>query len=85
MSHSVGTGPLLDDDTVRLIMVLKAGALAQGYSGVRWEIVERLLSLANLGLYPCIPSKGSAGASGDLAPVALLVAAIMGVGVVLRI
>ncbi len=84
LSHSVGTGPLFDDDTVRLIMVLKAGALAQGHSGVRWEIVDRLLGFANLGLYPCIPSKGSAGASGDLAPLAHMVAAMMGVGEVRR-
>ena len=80
MSHSAGTGPLLDDDTVRLVMVLKAVALAQGHSGVRWEVVERLLNFANLGLYPCIPSKGSVGASGDLAPLAHMVAAMMGVG-----
>jgi len=84
MSHSVGTGPLLDYDVVRLIMVLKAAALAQGHSGVRWEIVERLIGFANLGLYPCIPSKGSVGASGDLAPLAHMVAAMMGVGEVRR-
>jgi len=84
MSHSVGTGPLLDDDTVRLIMILKASALAQGHSGVRWEIVQRLIDFANLGLYPCIPAKGSVGASGDLAPLAHMVAAMMGVGEVRR-
>ncbi len=80
MSHSVGTGALLDDDTVRLIMVLKAAALAQGHSGVRWEIVEGLLRFVNLGLCPSIPSKGSVGASGDLAPLAHMVAAMMGTG-----
>jgi histidine ammonia-lyase len=80
LSHSAGTGELLSDDLVRLILVMKASALAQGYSGVRWQLVEVLLALANAGVYPCIPAKGSVGASGDLAPLSHMAAALMGVG-----
>ena len=80
MSHAVGTGPLLDDDVVRLVMIMKAGSLARGVSGIRWEIVEALLKLANAGVCPCIPAKGSVGASGDLAPLAHMAAALLGVG-----
>lgn len=79
-SHSAGTGELLSDDLVRLILVMKAGALAQGHSGVRWQLIEALLALANAGVYPCIPAKGSVGASGDLAPLSHMAAALMGVG-----
>jgi histidine ammonia-lyase len=82
LSHSAGTGESLSDDLVRLILVMKAAALAQGYSGVRWELVEALLRLANAGVYPCIPAKGSVGASGDLAPLSHMAAALMGEGAV---
>jgi histidine ammonia-lyase len=80
LSHSAGTGELLSDDLVRLILVMKASALSQGYSGVRWELIDALLSLANAAVCPCIPAKGSVGASGDLAPLSHLAAALMGVG-----
>jgi len=80
LSHAVGTGPLLDDDAVRLILALKAASLARGHSGVRWLVIERLLYLANRGILPCIPAKGSVGASGDLAPLAHMTAALIGVG-----
>ena len=80
LSHCAGTGALLSDDLVRLIMIMKAAALAQGYSGVRWEIVEALLSLANAGVTPCIPAKGSVGASGDLAPLSHMAAVLIGLG-----
>ncbi|OKO86734.1 histidine ammonia-lyase [Bradyrhizobium sp. NAS80.1] len=79
-SHSAGTGELLSDDLVRLILVMKASALAQGHSGVRWKVVEALLALANAGVYPCIPAKGSVGASGDLAPLSHMASALMGMG-----
>ena len=79
-SHSAGTGPLLSDDLVRLILIMKACALAQGHSGVRWQVVETLLALANAGVYPCVPAKGSVGASGDLAPLSHMAAAMMGMG-----
>jgi histidine ammonia-lyase len=79
-SHAVGTGPLLDDATVRLILALKAASLARGYSGVRPEIVSALLALHNAHVYPCIPSQGSVGASGDLAPLAHMSLAMLGEG-----
>jgi len=80
LSHSVGVGALLPDDVVRLTMLLKIASLARGYSGVRFEVVEALLAMLNAELYPCIPSKGSVGASGDLAPLAHLSAALIGLG-----
>ncbi|MDX1499592.1 MAG: histidine ammonia-lyase [Woeseiaceae bacterium] len=79
-SHAVGVGPLLDDEVVRLVMVLKVIALARGYSGVRMELVEALCALLANGIYPCIPGKGSVGASGDLAPLAHLSAVLLGMG-----
>ncbi len=80
LSHSAGTGPLLDDATVRLILSLKIAALAQGYSGVRWSVLEAMQRLVEAEVYPCVPAKGSVGASGDLAPLAHLSAALIGVG-----
>ena len=80
LSHAAGTGPLLDDDTVRLAMTLKAASIARGFSGVRWEIVQALIDLLEHGITPCVPAKGSVGASGDLAPLAHISAALMGVG-----
>jgi histidine ammonia-lyase len=79
-SHAVGTGHLLDDETVRLMLVLKATSLARGYSGVRREVIDKLLALYNAGVLPCIPSKGSVGASGDLAPLAHMTMALIGEG-----
>ena len=80
LSHAAGTGALLDDAAVRLVLALKIAALATGHSGVRPLLVERLLALYNGGIYPCIPSKGSVGASGDLAPLAHLSLALLGLG-----
>lgn len=80
LSHCVGTGPLLDDATVRQILLLKINTLSLGYSGVRPELVMALIHLYSAGIYPCIPAKGSVGASGDLAPLAHLTAALIGVG-----
>jgi histidine ammonia-lyase len=79
-SHAVGTGPLLDDATVRLVLVLKAASLARGYSGVRPEVIDALIALYNAGVLPSIPSQGSVGASGDLAPLAHMTLALMGEG-----
>ena len=84
LSHSVGVGALLDDDVVRLVMLLKVASLACGYSGVRAAVVDAILALLERAIYPCIPSKGSVGASGDLAPLAHLSAALMGFGEVRR-
>jgi histidine ammonia-lyase len=80
LSHAVGTGPLLEDRVVRLILAIKANALARGHSGVRRPVIEALLALLNAGVYPSIPAKGSVGASGDLAPLAHLSAGLIGTG-----
>ncbi len=79
-SHSAGTGALLDDATVRLVMALKAASLACGYSGVRWDVIDLIVRVANAGIVPCIPAQGSVGASGDLAPLAHLAAVLIGEG-----
>lgn len=79
-SHAVGVGPLMDDATVRLILALKAASLARGFSGVRPVVIESLQALANADVLPCIPSQGSVGASGDLAPLAHLTLALLGEG-----
>ncbi|WP_373089230.1 histidine ammonia-lyase [Sneathiella sp.] len=80
LSHSTGIGPLLDDNIVRLILVMKAASLARGFSGVRAVVIEALLNFIDHEIYPCIPAKGSVGASGDLAPLAHMSAALLGVG-----
>ncbi|MEO5693444.1 MAG: histidine ammonia-lyase [Usitatibacter sp.] len=80
LSHSVGVGALLSDEVVRLVMLLKVASLARGFSGVRPQVVDAMVSLLNAGVYPCIPSKGSVGASGDLAPLAHMSAVLLGWG-----
>jgi len=80
LSHAAGVGELLDERVVRLIIVLKILGLAQGHSGVRREIIERLMALLHHGITPCIPCKGSVGASGDLAPLAHLSLVLIGMG-----
>jgi histidine ammonia-lyase len=79
-SHAVGTGALLDDATVRLVLMLKAASLARGYSGVRPEVIDALMAFYNAGVLPSLPSQGSVGASGDLAPLAHMTLALMGEG-----
>lgn len=80
LSHAVGTGALLSDAVVRLILLTKIGSLARGYSGVRPLVLETLIALYNAGIMPAIPAKGSVGASGDLAPLAHMTLAMLGVG-----
>lgn len=80
LSHSTGTGPLMTDADVRLMMVLKMISLCRGYSGVRPLLVEGLANLINNEVYPLVPVKGSVGASGDLAPLAHMTCALLGVG-----
>jgi histidine ammonia-lyase len=80
LSHACGTGALLSDEIVSLILLLKINNLAQGYSGVRLELIEALIALYNHKVYPCIPSKGSVGASGDLVPLAHMALPLLGVG-----
>jgi histidine ammonia-lyase len=79
-SHAVGVGEDLDDNIVRLVMLMKVIALAEGFSGVRLELVEKLCDLINNNIYPRIPSRGSVGASGDLAPLAHMAGALIGIG-----
>jgi histidine ammonia-lyase len=79
-SHASGTGPALPADVVRGMIVLRANSLARGNSGVRPEVIDRLLELLNRGLVPWIPEQGSVGASGDLAPLAHLALALVGEG-----
>ena len=80
LSHACGTGELLSDDVVALILLLKINNLAQGYSGVRLELIDALITLYNRQIYPCVPAKGSVGASGDLVPLAHLALPLLGVG-----
>lgn len=68
LSHAVSTGPNLPMEVVRAAMLIRANTLAIGYSGVRPEIVETLLAMLNHGVTPLVPSQGSLGSSGDLAP-----------------
>src|SRR5687768_11657233 len=80
LSHSAGLGEPLDARIVRLMMVLKAIGLARGHSGVRRVVIERLLFLVEAKALPVVPSQGSVGASGDLAPLAHMSAALIGEG-----
>ncbi|WP_272691935.1 MULTISPECIES: histidine ammonia-lyase [Providencia] len=80
MSHAAGVGEPLDDDLVRLIMVLKINSLARGFSGIRIEVINALIALVNAQVYPFIPGKGSVGASGDLAPLAHMSLILLGEG-----
>jgi len=78
LSHATGVGEDLEDNVVALIMLLKINSLARGYSGIRLEVIQLLISLFNHRVYPCIPCKGSVGASGDLAPLAHLSCTLIG-------
>jgi histidine ammonia-lyase len=80
LSHACGTGDPLDDRVVRLVLALKVIGLARGHSGVRRQVIEALLRLIETEVYPLIPGQGSVGASGDLAPLAHMSAALLGVG-----
>ena len=80
LSHACGVGALLPDAVTRLLMVLKIASLSRGASGIRRKTLETLISLVNTDVLPCIPSKGSVGASGDLAPLAHMSCVLIGVG-----
>lgn len=80
LSHAAGFGDIMDDATVRLMMVLKINSLARGYSGIRLSVIEALISLVNAQMHPCVPKKGSVGASGDLAPLAHMCVPMIGEG-----
>ncbi len=79
-SHSVGVGEPLQPAVLRLMLALKAASLARGYSGVRPIVIDTLLAAHNAGLVPYVPSQGSVGASGDLAPLAHMTLALIGEG-----
>ncbi len=79
-SHSVGVGAPLQPAVLRLMLALKATSLARGHSGVRPVVIDTLIAVHNAGLVPCVPSQGSVGASGDLAPLAHMTLALMGEG-----
>ena len=79
-SHAAGVGEPLDQSVVRLIMLLKLASLARGYSGVSRGVIEHLTTLLNAGVIPVIPSQGSVGASGDLAPLAHMSLPLIGEG-----
>jgi histidine ammonia-lyase len=79
-SHCCGVGAPLSETETRVMMLLRANTLAKGFSGVRPLIVETLCEMLNRGVHPVIPSQGSVGASGDLAPLAHLAAVVIGEG-----
>jgi histidine ammonia-lyase len=80
ISHAVGVGPAHGKHTVRAMLLLRANSLARGFSGARPEVVERLLDLLRLNIYPVVPEQGSVGASGDLAPLAHVALPLIGRG-----
>ena len=82
-SHASGVGPLLEPEVVRAMLVCRARTLAQGHSGVRPDVVRALLALLDHDILPAVPSQGSVGASGDLAPFAHLALPLIGEGEVL--
>ena len=83
-SHAAGVGDLLPDRDVRAMMVLRANALARGFSGIRPSTVATLVAMLSADLLPAVPSQGSVGASGDLAPLAHLALALIGEGDLIR-
>jgi histidine ammonia-lyase len=80
MSHAVGTGPLLDAEIVRAMVLVRANTLAKGFSGIRPLVVERLVDLLHHNIVPGVPSQGSLGSSGDLAPLAHIALVLIGLG-----
>jgi histidine ammonia-lyase len=79
-SHAAGMGPLVEDEVVRAMMLLRARTLAMGYSGVRPVLIDTILALLNAGIAPPVHEHGSLGASGDLAPLAHVALALIGEG-----
>ena len=80
LSHSVGTGDFIEDHIVRLIVMMKIGSLSRGYSGIRRSVIDAMIAMFNAGITPCIPVKGSVGASGDLSPLSHMTLAMLGEG-----
>ncbi|WP_404456065.1 histidine ammonia-lyase [Virgibacillus necropolis] len=82
-SHACGVGEAFSENITRAMLLLRANALSQGYSGVRLVLVNQLLALLNSGIHPVVPQQGSLGASGDLAPLSHLALGLMGEGEVM--
>lgn len=80
ISHSVGVGDYIDDELAKLMMILKVHALAKGYSGIQLATIERIMWHIDKDVIPKVPSQGSVGASGDLAPLAHLFLPLVGMG-----
>lgn len=80
ISHACGAGKAFSNETVKTIMLLRANALAKGYSGIRLSTLKTLIQMINSGVNPIIPEKGSLGASGDLAPLSHMVLTMLGEG-----
>ena len=80
MSHAVGVGNYISPQIAKIMLILKAHALSLGFSGVRLQTVERIIWMINEDLAPCVPEKGSVGASGDLAPLSHLFLPLIGMG-----
>ena len=80
LSHAAGLGEPLEDEAVRGMLLLRANTLARGHSGVRPQVVEALIALLGADVLPVVPSRGSVGASGDLAPLAHLALPLLGYG-----
>jgi len=80
LSHAAGVGEPLPASTVRMVLALKVNSLAQGHSGVRWTLLETLTAMLRADILPVLPAQGSVGASGDLAPLAHMATAMLGIG-----
>lgn len=80
ISHAVGVGEIIDKKISKIMLILKAHALAQGFSGIKLETIERILWHIKNDIIPAVPQKGSVGASGDLAPLAHLFLPLIGFG-----
>jgi len=80
ISHACGAGKSFSNEIVKTIMLLRANALAKGYSGIRLSTLKTLIEMINSGICPIIPEKGSLGASGDLAPLSHMVLTMLGEG-----
>ncbi len=79
-SHAAAVGEPLAEEVVRGTLLLRVNSLARGYSGIRLELLDQLLAMLNHGVHPIIPSQGSLGCSGDLAPLAHLALVVIGEG-----
>jgi len=80
LSHCTGVGPNLSIEETRAVMLLRINVLAKGHSGIRLSTLQTLVDMLNIGIHPCIPEKGSVGASGDLAPLSHLALVLLGKG-----